>query len=440
MIETALLVKILKFDLNLETNPVLTVESRFTRENTNDMGDALQPQTAQIIIMEFKKFMFLVALEILKNRKNEKIRRPAASMVSRSSGSFRQQTEYFDSPFPAPPYLDRVWRLLILYNKNYEEFWTKICGGFIDRNDPRENIESNFKSYSACIKLMEERQDLIKPFYNLWPKYKNSNEYMTDYEFNCYVSSEGVPQVIQFMNSHWTEADNKIIEVESWKDLAKQWRNYYLVSSPPVDNNLKIVTNNEVSHPYFKKRTYTPKEILNKALSLTFPTKFIENLMNEQMIDTNTVNRWLLEYRKFLVMAYLSDKMISPSEQVDQVWHFHMTYTQHYRATWQSLIRKEFKHSPSNGSVSDGEKFERIYGDTLTFYSDVFLSDPPDDVWEPIALRFNQKNFNFKTVNLYRLAVTYSMKIANPNFLVPSVPPPQITEKPDAKKIGTNDK
>ena len=104
------------------------------------------------------------------------------------------------------------------------------------------------------------------------------------------------------------------------------------------------------------------------------------------------------------------------------------------------MIRKEFKHSPSNGSVSDGEKFERIYGDTLTFYSDVFLSDPPDDVWEPIALRFNQKNFNFKTVNLYRLAVTYSMKIANPNFLVPSVPPPQITEKPDAKKIGTNDK
>ena len=68
-IESALFVKILKFDLNLGANPQLTIESRFTRENTNDMGEGLLPQTSQIIIMEFKKYMYLVATEILRRRR-----------------------------------------------------------------------------------------------------------------------------------------------------------------------------------------------------------------------------------------------------------------------------------------------------------------------------------------------------------------------------------
>ena len=439
-IETALLVQILKFDLNLETNPILSIEARFTRENTNDIGDALLPQTTQIIMMEFKKFMFLQALDILKNRKLDKKSKPKKSIILDRNESSIKDTFNFDSPFVAPPYIDRAWRLFILYNKNYEEFCLKIWGGFIDRNDPREDQVLSFKKYWDCINSLDEKKDLLKPFHNLWPRYNNSEEYMTDFEFNWYMSSEGIPQVIQYMSSRWTETENKSIEVEAWKELAKQCRNYYQVSSPPVETKLKIVTNNKVDHPYFNEKSQTPMQILNKTLSLTFPKKFVENLMDEHLIDINTANRWVLEYRKYLVMSYLTNKIISPSEQVDQVWHFHQTYTQHYRATWQALLEKEFKHIPSNGSKTDSDKYEGIYGDTLGFYEAIFLSDPPDDVWEPIALRFNHKNFNFKYINLYRLAVVYSMKVSNPDFLVPSAPPPNKNKKPDAKKIGTNDK
>lgn len=162
--------------------------------------------------------------------------------------------------------------------------------------------------------------------------------------------------------------------------------------------------------------------------------------MNEQLIDVNTANKWILEYRKFLVMAYLTDKMISPSEQVDQVWHLHMTYTQHYRAMCRTLIEHDFKHSPSAGGGTEGQKFENIYDDTLSFYKAVFTIDAPADVWETTQQRFDMKNFSFRTVNLYRLAVLYSMKVANPKFLVPTTYPPTPATNPaqDPRNLPVN--
>lgn len=113
-VETAMLVKLLKFDLNLQKNPHLTIEARFARENTNDMGEFLLPQTAHVIIMEWKKFMYMIATEIAKRRREGTLD---------LTKNFKKDGKWFyTSPFAAPPYLDRVWRLVILYNNNYELF------------------------------------------------------------------------------------------------------------------------------------------------------------------------------------------------------------------------------------------------------------------------------------------------------------------------------
>lgn len=116
--ETALFVFIMKFDLNLNTNPLMSIESRFTRENTNDLGEPIIPQVAHIIVSEFKKFMFLNAIQIQKLKRIEKYKFSYQGMISDSP--------YIKSPFVAPPYLDRFWKLFILYNKNYEVFCNKI--------------------------------------------------------------------------------------------------------------------------------------------------------------------------------------------------------------------------------------------------------------------------------------------------------------------------
>jgi hypothetical protein len=51
-------------DFDCGANPELTILKRFARENTNDRGETLQTQTANIILAELKKFFFLVACEL----------------------------------------------------------------------------------------------------------------------------------------------------------------------------------------------------------------------------------------------------------------------------------------------------------------------------------------------------------------------------------------
>lgn len=69
--KAALFLKIMKYDLNFDYQSVDTsIQSTFTKENTNDLGEMILPHTAHIIEMEFKKFMYLNFLYILKPNAN----------------------------------------------------------------------------------------------------------------------------------------------------------------------------------------------------------------------------------------------------------------------------------------------------------------------------------------------------------------------------------
>ena len=99
-IETVLYCKVMKYDFNLGKDPALTIEARFARENTNDLGEGLLPQTAHIIITEFKKFMYLVALEVLTRKRERRIEK---ERILQTDSGYKW---VFQSPFTAPPYLD----------------------------------------------------------------------------------------------------------------------------------------------------------------------------------------------------------------------------------------------------------------------------------------------------------------------------------------------
>ena len=101
-----LLAKILAFDLNLGKNPELPIVMKLARENTNDLGDQLNVATAQMLILEFKKYLFLCALRLVydKEKKFETI----------VNGRI-----IYRAPFPAPPMLEKAWDLIILYSDSY---------------------------------------------------------------------------------------------------------------------------------------------------------------------------------------------------------------------------------------------------------------------------------------------------------------------------------
>lgn len=99
----------MQFDLNLGKQPVLTICKRLARENTNDAGDQLNTATSSIMILEFKKYLFLCALRILNDTsKKFEFIGPDGKLCYRA-------------PFSAPPLIQKAWDEIILYTDNYLE-------------------------------------------------------------------------------------------------------------------------------------------------------------------------------------------------------------------------------------------------------------------------------------------------------------------------------
>ena len=204
-LEVKLLIKLMKFELNLDEDPELPVEGRFTLENTNDLGEPLIPATSTVIFAEFKKFLYLVVIKIMRMKRMNQIQ---VKKLPQLNGLY-----CYKSPYQAPPYLDSVWRLMILHSKEYNEFCLKMLGGLIEREEPRENLQSAFLKYDKCFKECQKRKDTIKPFGNLWPIYNSPEEFNLDTGYTCYMNNELLPAMMTFFTEHIVTLGIKAVEV-----------------------------------------------------------------------------------------------------------------------------------------------------------------------------------------------------------------------------------
>jgi hypothetical protein len=100
-------------------------------------------------------------------------------------------------------------------------------------------------------------------------------------------------------------------------------------------------------------------------------------------------HRVIEEYRRFVYLAMTAGHPVSPSEQVDQAWHLHLTYTRSY---WERLcgevLGRPLHHDPTRGGAAEASKFDDWYARTLDSYRRAFGHAPPPDVWPPPAERF----------------------------------------------------
>ena len=76
-------------------------------------------------------------------------------------------------------------------------------------------------------------------------------------------------------------------------------------------------------------------------------------LKTKLMLSDSQVEAYFLEYKKFLIMGALSKDVVSPSEQVDHVWHLHQTYTRKYRQDCFQIFGQFFSHCPALGGKED---------------------------------------------------------------------------------------
>lgn len=131
--------------------------------------------------------------------------------------------------------------------------------------------------------------------------------------------------------------------------------------------------------------------------SLSFPRR----LARENDWTHETAHRAIREYRRFLFLAMQAGHPVTPSDQVDQVWHLHLCYTRSY---WTRLcgevLGAPLHHEPTQGGATEGEKFDDWYARTVESYRR-FFGEPPADLWPPASTRFGE-DLHFRRVNVRR--------------------------------------
>lgn len=137
-------------------------------------------------------------------------------------------------------------------------------------------------------------------------------------------------------------------------------------------------------------------EIGPAEATLTFQGR----LARENGWSLRYAQRAILEYKRFVFLAWTSDQIVTPSDEVDQVWHLHLTYTRSY---WDDMcgdiLGGPLHHGPTRGGESQGRFFFERYSSTLTQYQSVFGHPPPSDVWPDPHRRFEGAD-RFCRVNL----------------------------------------
>jgi hypothetical protein len=116
---------------------------------------------------------------------------------------------------------------------------------------------------------------------------------------------------------------------------------------------------------------------------------FAGRLAGENGWSRGYTARVIAEYRKFLYLCATAGVPMTPSDQVDQAWHLHLTYTRSY---WERLCRDvlpaPLHHEPTRGGGHERAKFHAWYERTLAAYRLAFGSEPPADIWPPAHVRF----------------------------------------------------
>ena len=129
------------------------------------------------------------------------------------------------------------------------------------------------------------------------------------------------------------------------------------------------------------------------------PGLFSQKLARENDWSLGFAQEAIEEYKKFAFLAVASGHPVSPSEEVDRVWHLHLSYTKSY---WNDFCGQvlgiPLHHEPSLGGESETQKFEDWYINTLNSYQTIFGYPAPKEFWPDPEKRFADHS-NIKPIN-----------------------------------------
>ena len=117
---------------------------------------------------------------------------------------------------------------------------------------------------------------------------------------------------------------------------------------------------------------------------------FLAHLMRANGWSRPFALRAIEEYRKFVFLVLVADHPVTPSDQVDQVWHLHLLCSDAY---WNDfcprVLGRPLHHHPAKGGQAERDRFHEQYRATIRSYRQQF-GEPSADLWPPVDVRFGR--------------------------------------------------
>jgi hypothetical protein len=120
------------------------------------------------------------------------------------------------------------------------------------------------------------------------------------------------------------------------------------------------------------------------------PFDFARRLARDKRWSLPFTRSAILEYRRFCFLAITGDSPATPSEEVDEVWHQHLTYSRDYWNVWcNEVLANPLHHDPATGTPGEQGRFREQYARTLARYES-FFGPPPEIYWPAAHRRFGR--------------------------------------------------
>ena len=111
---------------------------------------------------------------------------------------------------------------------------------------------------------------------------------------------------------------------------------------------------------------------------------FTRRLARDKAWSLSFARGVILEYRRFCFLAIAGVDPVTPSEEVDEVWHQHLTYSRDYWNVWcRDVLARPLHHDPTLGGPAEQNRFRAQYASTLARYEN-FFGAPPEAYWPPV--------------------------------------------------------
>lgn len=149
---------------------------------------------------------------------------------------------------------------------------------------------------------------------------------------------------------------------------------------------------------------------------------FSARLARDNNWSVNFAKRAIEEYKKFVFLAMTAGHPVTPSDEVDQVWHLHLLYTRSYWDDFCKILGGPLHHSPTQGGAHESSKFNTWYERTLRSYVQVFGTAPPSDIWPEPKTRFGDAS-HFRRINARAYWMVPKLQLSAPWILITIVTP-----------------